>query len=204
MTIRGIIFDYGGVILDMRWDIARDLAVEYGLAERAVVETLYANKTWQQLELGVGDRDAWLAGAHTALEAAAGKKMPPLHEQWRERQHLIAANIDLIGRLRPAYKTAVLSNADNVLRQWLVEFDILRLFDDVVVSAEVGMAKPQPEIYALSAERLGLRPGECVFIDDLEPNVQGARDAGMQGLNFRVDLGHDLLAQLEELGVVIG
>lgn len=201
MAIRGIIFDYGGVILDMRWDIARELALEHGLAERAVVETLYANKTWQQLELGVGDRDAWLSEAHTALETIAGKEMPPLHEHWRERQHLIAANIDLMGRLRPAYKTALLSNADSALRRQLTEFDVLRLFDDVVVSAEVGLAKPQTEIYALSAQRIGLAPEECVFIDDLEPNVQGARDAGMRGVHFRIDLGHDLAAQLADVGV---
>jgi putative hydrolase of the HAD superfamily len=63
------------------------------------------------------------------------------------------------------------------------------------------MAKPEPRIYALAAQRLGLPPEECVFVDDLEANVNAAREAGMQGICYRIDLGHSLEAQLAELGV---
>ena len=100
MTIRGLIFDYGGVLWDMRWDLARTLEQEHGLRERTIIETLYGSETWQKLEIGVGDRQAWLDESHLALEAAAGRELPRLHQHWRERQHLIAPNIDLIRRLR--------------------------------------------------------------------------------------------------------
>ena len=56
------------------------------------------------------------------------------------------------------------------------------LFDAVVLYGEVGVAKPDVEIYRLTARRLGLAPGECVFVDDLPSNVAGAVDAGMVGI----------------------
>jgi putative hydrolase of the HAD superfamily len=204
VTIRGLIFDYGGVIWDMRWDVSRTLEREHGLAERAIVETLYGTDAWREIQVGAGDRDAWRAEAHRALEAAAGRTLPPLHEHWRERQHLITPNIELIGRLRPPYRTSVLSNADSTLSGRLRDTGIAALFDDIICSADVGLAKPEPKIYALAAERLGLPPGECVFIDDLERNIDAAREAGMHGVHFRVDLGHDLESQLAELGVRVG
>jgi len=56
------------------------------------------------------------------------------------------------------------------------------MFDDIVISGEVGMRKPEPEIFLLAARRLDLKPEECVFIDDLELNVDGARAVGMTAL----------------------
>jgi putative hydrolase of the HAD superfamily len=199
--IRGLIFDYGGVLWDMRWDLARTLEQEHGLRARTIVETLYGSETWQKLEVGVGERQAWLDESHRALESAAGRELPPLHRHWRERQHLIAPNIDLIRRLRPAYRTAVLSNADSTLSRLLRDsHGIADLFDDIVVSADVGMAKPDTQIYTLAAHRLGLTTGECVFIDDLAGNVEAARAVGMHGVHFLVN-EHSLEAQLAELGV---
>lgn len=203
MGVKGLIFDYGGVLLDMRFELTRELERAHGLRERAILESLYGSETWRQIEVGVGDREAWLREAHNALEGEAGRALPPLHEHWRGQQELIGQNIDLIQRLRPPYKTAVLSNADHTLMGRLRDkHRIAHLFDDVVCSADVGVAKPEPRIYALAAHRLGLAPGECVFIDDLERNVEAARAAGMQGVLFRIDQGDVLEQQLAALGVV--
>jgi putative hydrolase of the HAD superfamily len=203
-VIRGVIFDYGGVLWDMKFEVTRDLEAEHGLRERALLETLYGNETWRQLEIGVGDREEWLSSAHRELESVAGRALPPLHMHWRDRQHLIEPNIDLIRRLRSRYKTSVLSNADSSLRGRLRDdHGIMELFDDVVVSAEVGMAKPDARIYRLAAQRLGLAAEECVFVDDLAGNVEAARGAGMHGVHFLVN-EHDLEAQLAAVGVVAG
>ena len=59
------------------------------------------------------------------------------------------------------------------------------LFELVVDSGFEGVRKPEPAIYAIVLERLGLPAGACVFVDDLEVNVTGARDAGMHGVHFR-------------------
>jgi putative hydrolase of the HAD superfamily len=205
VSIRGLIFDYGGVLWNMRWDVSASLAAEHGLEELAVVETLYGSDTWRQLAIGVGDRDAWHRESHERLEALAGKPLPPLHQHWRETQRWIAPNLDLIRRLRPLYRTAVLSNADRTLRQRFEDPDnqVVDLFDVFVCSAEVGLAKPDARIYALTAERLAVPASECVFIDDSERNIVGAREAGMQAIHFRVDQGHDLTAQLADLGVQV-
>jgi putative hydrolase of the HAD superfamily len=57
------------------------------------------------------------------------------------------------------------------------------LFDAVVISGEVQLRKPDPDIFALTALRLGLPPGQCVFVDDLESNVRGADAVGMVGVH---------------------
>jgi len=77
------------------------------------------------------------------------------------------------------------------------------LFDVTVISGEVGLRKPQPEIYLLAAERLGVPPGEVVFVDDLEPNVRGAARVGMVGVHHRD--AATTAAELEALlGVALG
>ena len=80
---------------------------------------------------------------------------------------------------------------------WRPMLPIDEVFEVVVDSAFVGMRKPEPEIYALTLERLGL-PGEaCAFVDDLEVNVVAAREAGMQGIVFRDTAS--AVAELESL-----
>jgi putative hydrolase of the HAD superfamily len=202
VTIEAVIFDFGGVLWDMRWDVAADLAKRHGLPERALPETLYTSPGWLEVQVGAGDRDRWRADAHAALESMAACSLPPLHDEWRTTQHPIAENIDLVRRLRPPYRTAVLSNADSTLPDRLRDgIGIYDLFDDVVCSALVELAKPDPAIYALSAERLGLPPAACVFVDDSERNIEAARAAGMPAIFYRVDRGDRLEPMLADLGV---
>jgi len=74
-------------------------------------------------------------------------------------------------------------------------------FIDTVVSADAGLLKPDPQIYALLLERNGLEPGQCVFIDDSAPNVEGARGAGMAAIRF-TDPGA-LCLELRKLGLPV-
>ena len=202
MPIRGIIFDFGGVIHNMRWDVARKLEEEHGLERNTLLRTLYDNDEWREVEVGRGDIDAWRRGAQLRLEEVAGKPLPPLHAQWRESMGLIHENVELVRSLRPPYRLAVLSNADITLEDRMRDgLGIHHLFDTVVCSAAVGMAKPDHDIYRLAAERLGLAADECVFIDDHEGNVNAAQEVGMTGIHYRVHRGDDLAAQLGELGV---
>jgi FMN phosphatase YigB (HAD superfamily) len=66
-----------------------------------------------------------------------------------------------------------------------------------VISAEVGMHKPQPEIYLLAAERLGQRPSSCVFVDDLRENCAGAEAVGMTAILHRDPA--DTISRMQEL-----
>lgn len=82
-----------------------------------------------------------------------------------------------------AYKSALLTNG---VKEWrhLRELCAPHLFDVIVDSCEVGLRKPEPAIYGLVCERLGVRPEEAVFIDDIPLNVEGAEAVGMQGIVF--------------------
>lgn len=202
MSIRGVIFDFGGVINNMRWDVARELEEEHGLERSTIVRTMYDSDEWRRVEIGLADPAVFLKAGHRRLEEVAGKSMPPLHQQWRDSWTLIDENLALVRGLRSSYRLAILSNADKNLQDRLRDgLGIHGLFDTVVCSADVGMAKPDHRIYKLAAERLGLPPGQCVFIDDAERNVEAAREVGMAAVHYRVHQGDDLAAQLAELGV---
>lgn len=98
---------------------------------------------------------------------------------------------------RSKYKVGLLSNIDSAtIRRYLP--DIEQLFDGFIVSGDVGVTKPSQEIFELMAMRLGLRPEECLMIDDLLKNVEGAQSAGMRAVLFtsRRQLAHDLAAIL--------
>lgn len=185
----------------MRWDVARDLDTAHGLPRSSVFETLYRTDAWAEIERGRGDVEAWEAAAHSELERRAGTSLPRLHDEWRRAQVAIDANVGLVRRLRPHYKLSILSNADLRLRARLERDGLHALFDDLVVSAEVGMAKPDPAVFRLAAERLGVAPAECVFVDDWDQNVEAARALGMRGVLHRAHKGDDLRAQLAALGV---
>jgi putative hydrolase of the HAD superfamily len=185
----------------MRWDVARDLSERHGLPRSSIFETLYRTDTWGDIERGIGDPAAWRARAHAELETRAGRALPALHDEWRRSQGPIGSNLDLVGRLRPPYKVSVLSNADGSLRARLEEQRIHHLFDDIVCSAEVGMAKPEPEIFRLAAGRLGVDPAECVFVDDWDQNIAAAQAVGMTAIRYQKDKGDDLAALLAGAGV---
>lgn len=88
------------------------------------------------------------------------------------------AEILVTAARRRGLRTALLSNADK-----LGDDDIADLFDTIVLSGQIGFGKPDIRIYLLTAERLGLTPEECVFVDDMISNVHGAVRAGMVGVH---------------------
>ncbi len=92
---------------------------------------------------------------------------------------------DFIQSLRPRFQTAILSNAGDQDRQIFNEaYCIEDLVDTVIISAEVGLAKPDPRIYLLALDRLGLQPEETIFVDDLQVNVEAARQLGIRAIQF--------------------
>jgi putative hydrolase of the HAD superfamily len=109
--------------------------------------------------------------------------------------------IDLARTLRSGYKVGVLSNTTLMLEdQVLRPNGILDMWDVIINSARVGIAKPDAGIYAAAAQAVGIAPEECVHIDDLENNVIGARAAGFQAVHHTGDFCA-LEASLRALGV---
>jgi len=89
-------------------------------------------------------------------------------------------------QLRPMYKIGMLSN---IGRGWMDDFfskhQLHELFDEVVLSGEEGMVKPQPAIFELMAERMRIPTSECLMIDDILDNCDGARAAGMEAIHYQ-------------------
>jgi putative hydrolase of the HAD superfamily len=85
------------------------------------------------------------------------------------------------------------------IREWGVE----PWFDDVVASGDVGLAKPDPRVFLLAAERLGVDPSACAYVDDLERNVVGAREAGMRAHHHHRTRHADLLRFLISCGALL-
>ena len=93
--------------------------------------------------------------------------------------------VETLPSLRERYRLGLLSNANDDLRQMLTErWQITDQFDDMIISAEVGLLKPDRRIYELAVSRLGVQPDEAVFIDDMPVNVEGARIAGLQAIQY--------------------
>ncbi|MCS7481671.1 HAD-IA family hydrolase [Umezawaea endophytica] len=92
--------------------------------------------------------------------------------------------------------TGLLSNADGL---WAPPTEWTGLFDAVVISGEVGLAKPSTAIYRLTADHLHLTTDECVFVDDLAINVRGAAAAGMVGVHHT-----SIPTTIAELAVLLG
>ena len=106
--------------------------------------------------------------------------------------------LEFIKNLHPGYKVGLLSNAWDNLRQTMhTRWKIDGLFDEMVISAEVGMVKPDPRIFHLALEKLGAQPAEAIFIDDMLVNVDAARQQGLAAIQFLDN--QQTLAEVQEL-----
>jgi putative hydrolase of the HAD superfamily len=110
--------------------------------------------------------------------------------------------LDLLKKLKTNHQTILLSNTD-VERFGFIrkKFPEILLFDQYVLSYEVGYMKPHPEIYAEALKKARVSAKECVFLDDLPENIEGAQRFGMNAILY----GHrtDLEVRLKQLDVVI-
>jgi HAD superfamily hydrolase (TIGR01509 family) len=94
------------------------------------------------------------------------------------------AVVDIANTLKASYKLALLSNAGTSLKDRLSGDGILHLFDEVIVSSEVGRAKPDTEIFRIALHRLNIDSKEAIFIDDSLVNVEAARSMGIESIRY--------------------
>jgi len=184
MTIRAVYFDLGGVIVrtgdrEPRTKLAERLGMTYEELAKAVFE----NESSLRASLGaVSPQEHW-------ADVIQRLGLPP-SEADSVRQEFFAGDsldLDLINflrSLRPKYRTGLLSNAWSDMRAYLIGQNIADVFDTIVISAEVGIMKPDARIYQLALEKLGVAPAEAVFVDDFIVNIEGARAVGMYAIQF--------------------
>jgi putative hydrolase of the HAD superfamily len=183
--IQAIIFDFGRVISAQKpMSLFRGYEEDLGLAPGTLNRIMYGSESWQQTMVGRKTLDEhWQEigprlGLHTSDQIAAFRRRYAADEALNE------GVMNLIRRLQGRYKLAVLSNAPPRLSKWLADWEILDLFDVVVCSGDEGVIKPDPAIFELTLERLGVAPEEAVFVDDTLGHVEAARALGIQGIHF--------------------
>lgn len=201
--IEVIFFDYGGVIGLVDRDEVGRLEAEYGLEENDLLRCIYTIPEWRAAESGEVEDDVWIAAANAAMDAKAGRPVPELHEAWRTTmwRRLDDDVVALAKQLRAKHRVAMISNSTKRLEKELLEpLGVRDLFEVVVNSARVGIAKPDTRIYHHAAEQMGVDPAVCVHIDDLQPNIDGAIEAGFSAIHYQGDF-QSLTQSLHALGV---
>jgi putative hydrolase of the HAD superfamily len=191
MTIEAVIFDFGGVILDLTNTRTRThldgWARRLGLTRSALTEALWG-QNWHELERGQIDDEVYHGRLGAALGLPDEEAVRRFQTEFYAGEQLFDSMLDLIARLRQAgCQAALLTNAfadlDQVtLRKW--GLDLAATFDVYVNSALVKLAKPDPAIYQLALERLGVRPEQAIFIDDNLENVQAAAQLGIHAIHM--------------------
>jgi putative hydrolase of the HAD superfamily len=115
---------------------------------------------------------------------------------------------EVVGMLREVRRkvpVVLVSNGTTRLEADLARLGAADVADDVVNSARIGIAKPQPGIYEIAARRAGVAPGRCLFVDDALENVQAARRTGMTGVHYQ-DAGQlrEMLVPLMQMAAIRG
>lgn len=196
-AVRAVIFDLGGVVIDSplhaiaRYE--RELGIPEGIVNRVVVDT-GPSGAWSRLERG----EVAMLDFHRDFEA-----------ELRAAGHAISA-ADMMARIalcgpRPAMLEAIRRirarglRAGALTNNWANErsepaHELKDLFDAFIESSKVGLRKPDPRIYQLACNSLGVAPTEAVFLDDIGRNLKAARELGMR--TIKVDAPEPALAEL--------
>jgi putative hydrolase of the HAD superfamily len=186
MSIRAIIFDFGGVIVRTEDQTGRlRAAARLGVSLDELYHTVFDAPIAVQATVGAVPAEAVWAHA-TALFKLDPAGLAQLQADFWSGDRRDDALVAFIRSLRPAFKTGILSNAWSDGRQIIAEkFGLRDAVDDLVVSAEVGIAKPDRRIFELALARLGVQPAEAIFVDDFARNIEGARALGLPAVHFK-------------------
>ena len=174
--IRAIIFDCFGVL------VGRGFAETYRIAGGDPAQDHeFIEDTLGQANLGMIKE----AEFHQRMADKLAITSDEFHQAMAKAERPNQELLDYIAELHKDYKTAILSNVNVGVLERKLSPEILRThFDALIVSAEVGVVKPDVRIYQLAAERLGVETSECLFIDDQERYCQPAREEGMQAIKY--------------------
>ena len=196
-SIKAILFDVGGVLSrDILTTKLRDLARKYDIEpESLVTPGLQLRVKTDRGE--ISDGDYWRQALYqvgvraTAGDLEIGTYLTP-----------VPGTLELARRLKNhGHRVGILSNDSREMEQARREkhgFDAL--FDPIFISAEIGVVKPRAGIYDHAVEWLDLEPGEVLFVDNLQDNVDGARKRGLQTILFRD--AEQLERELQHLGLL--
>lgn len=186
--MKNIIFDMGNVLLDFDPGAAvRRLPVEPE-EQQFIKELLFASPEWVAFDRGDLTEETVFQQLSARAPAELRGALRELLHNWHETMVPLPGAKELLQELKArGFRLFVLSNASKQF--WLYfprEIDVT-LFDGVVVSCDVHLLKPDVRIYRHLLDTYSLDAQDCLFVDDRADNLQGAKEAGIDGLQFTGD-----------------
>ncbi len=190
-----IIFDFGGVIMQTYSRTPRHLwDTRLGLKIGTVEQIVHGSESWRKAQLGLISVDDYWQDVANQLGISQDALMQ-LQQDYFSGDKLDISIINLIKRLHnTGHTVALLSNDSTALRPKLTQLGIDSLFNPLVISAEIGVMKPDAAAYEAVLARVPCNAQDAIFIDDMPANIQGAEAVGMKGILYRP--GMDLEAEL--------
>ena len=182
-TIKAVIFDWGGVLIENPTEgILRYCREVLGIGTGCMLAAYRKLIPYFQ-EGKISEEEFWKGvrrrtGAKGVLPASLW--LEAFENSYVEKKDVFAVAHALHAR---GCRTGILSNTEKPARP-IMERDSYRIFDPIVLSWEVGSAKPQRRIFEALIETLRLNPHEILLIDDVAANITAAKDLGLQGLLF--------------------
>ncbi|MDY7037031.1 MAG: HAD family phosphatase [Thermodesulfobacteriota bacterium] len=183
--IKAVIFDFGRVITVQKpTSLFRTYEKELGLSPDTINSIMFESQAWRETLVGTKTLDEFwhIIGPELGLESAY--EINRFRHRYQAEEAINRGVLDIIHRLYGQYRLAILSNAPAGLWRWLVDWEIGDLFDSVFCSGDEGMAKPDPDVFRVTLDRLAVSPDEAIFIDDTQRHVEAARRLEIHGIVF--------------------
>jgi len=178
MNFQGLLVDYGGVLTTSLFDSFGAFCAAEGLALEAVMERFRTDKAARELLIGLEtgqiDEDEFEPALARLLAVPASSLIDRLFAGSGPERVMVDA---VLAARDAGVRTGLISNSWGTRRYDREQ--LAELFDGIVISGEEGMRKPTPAMYTLGAERIGVAPEECVYVDDLPFNLTPAEALGM-------------------------
>lgn len=176
-----VLCDLHGVLI--RYDAAARADVEkrYGLP---LTRTAFDPALIGPATLGLITEQSWIEWVSSAL-GGSDRARAAVAEFVRAPVHVDPAAKLLLAELRKRVPVVLVTNSTDALDDQLAHLGLADLATAVINSSKIGIAKPDPRIYQLAAERVGVAPEHCVYVDDKIENVNAARSLGMIGIHYQ-------------------
>lgn len=183
--IKNIIFDMGNVIL--RWDpeyIASKLSVDLN-EQKIIKKELFDSRQWQMLDQGLISKEEALAMIYEQTDKQNHALLKYALYHWYDYFEPIDDIVPLIRKLKQqGYKIYLLSNCSLQFNDYYQNVPAFKYFDDFYISARYQLLKPDIKIYEHFLTTFNLKADECIFIDDVLKNVEGAKKTGIQAYHY--------------------
>lgn len=183
--IKAILFDFGRVISAQKPQSLFDrYESELNLLPGTLNAVMFETPYWEKALVGEIDMPTYWQAIGPQLNLVDPAAVQAFQQRYYLDEMINPHVLALLKQLSNHYQLAIVSNHPPGLKQWLEDWDIDWMFEQVVCSGEEGVAKPDPAIFFLALERLGIVPQEALFVDDTKEHVVAARALGMQALIF--------------------